>query len=235
MDKLCDVELVPSTVVAAISADGRHGPDFVQSALAGCWEGKGLRATPIETDSYDRDTYSYSMALLRVETVPGAWIPVGPVFDSAGHAILRDAATPQASQFPVPPWTLQPGDSRAYLRPGPGGVQVQTHATPGSLAALYAVLRAPVAGRYRFAMRYWRVAGAIHFGAYRGGQWLASATKPYWDGNDPNLVFWIDLAAGQEFQLAIDNHNQEVQLPASFVMKGITAVRVGNSPASAPR
>jgi hypothetical protein len=230
MDKLCDVELTPSTVVAAISANGARGPGFVQSALAGCWEGKGLRATPVETDGYDRGSYRCTMALLRVEPAPGAWIPAGPVFDSGRGADLRDAATAQDSEFPPQRWTLQPGgDSRAYLRPGPAGVRVQTHATPGSIAALYAVLRASAAGRYRFAMRYWRTDGFIHFGAYQAGHWLASATKPYWDGTDPNLVFWVDLAAGDEFQLAIDNNN-EVQLPASFLMKGVTAIRVGNSP-----
>ena len=167
-DKLCDVELAQSTVIAAIWANGAHGPGFVQSALAGCWDGKGLRATPVETDAYDRGSYRCTMVLLRVEPVPGAWIPAGPVFDSSGSADLRDAAAAEASEFPPQRWNLQPGgDSRAYLRPGLGGVQVQTHATPGSIAALYPVLRAPAAGRYRFAMRYWRTAGFIHFGAYR--------------------------------------------------------------------
>jgi hypothetical protein len=113
----------------------------------------------------------------------------------------------------------------------PGGVRVRTHSTPGSLAALYPVLRAPVAGRYRFAMRYWRDAGAIRFGAFRAdqpGHWLASTSKPYWDGTDPNLVFWVRLAAGEEFRLAIENHNETVRLPASFLMKGVSAVRVGD-------
>ena len=110
-----------------------------------------------------------------------------------------------------------------------GGFRVQTHGTPGTLAALYPVLRAPLAGHYRFAMRYWRIAGAIRFGAIQPdhpGHWLAYASKPFWAGTDPNLIFWMDLAAGEEFQLAIDNHNGRVQLPASFIMKGVSAVRV---------
>jgi hypothetical protein len=78
-------------------------------------------------------------------------------------------------------------------------------------------------------MRYWRVAGAIRFGAYRAdrpGQWLASTSRPYWDGTDPDLIFWVRLEAGEEFRLAIENHNGTVRLPASFLMKGVTAVRV---------
>jgi hypothetical protein len=120
----------------------------------------------------------------------------------------------------------------------PGGVRVRTHSAPGSLAALYPVLRAPVAGRYRFAMRYWRDAGAIRFGAYRAdqpGHWLASTSKPYWDGSDPTLVFWVRLAAGEEFRLAIENYNETVRLPASFLMKGVSAVRIGDSAAGAFR
>jgi hypothetical protein len=236
-DAPCGAELAPSTVIAVLSAEGRHG-NLTASALAGCLVGTGLRPEPAGTEVFDRGSYRSTLDMLRVETVPGAWTPVAPRFDSARHGVLQDAASP-ASEFPLQRWTLEPGgDSRAWLRPVPGGVRVQTHVTPGSLAALYPVLRAPVAGRYRFAMRYWRVAGAIRFGAYRAdypGRWLASASKPYWDGTDPDLIFWVRLAAGEEFQLAIDNHNQAVRLPASFLMKGVTAVRVGNPAADAIR
>ncbi len=230
----CDVELPPSTLVVAISADSARVAGLAASAVAGCWEEKGLRLSPVETGAFDRGAYSYTVAALRVETVPGMWTPVAPVFDSNRRAILEEAASAQASAFPPQYWALEPGgDSKAYQRTVRGGVQVQTHATPDSLAALYPVLRAPVAGRYRFAMRYWRIAGSIRFGAYQAdgaGKWLASAIRPYWDGTDPNLVFWIDLSAGEEFRLAIANHNGAVRLPASFLMKGVSAVRVGKPP-----
>jgi hypothetical protein len=235
----CDVELAPTTLMVAISADGARVAGYAASAVAGCWEGKGLRLSPAGTDSFDRGSYRFTVAAWRVETAPGMWTPVAPAFDSNRRAVLEDAAASLTSPFPPQFWALEPGgDSRAHLRPVPGGVQVQTHATPGSLAALYPVLRAPLAGRYRFAMRYWRIAGAIRFGAYQAdgaGRWLASATEAYWDGTDPNLIFWVDLAAGEEFQLAIANHNGSVRLPASFLMKGVNAVRVADRAASVPR
>jgi hypothetical protein len=228
-DAACGAELAPSTLIAVLSADGRHG-QLAASALAGCLAGTGLRPEPAGTAVFDRGSYRCTMDMLRVETVPGAWTPVAPAFDSSRHGVLEDAAAARFAGFPLERWALEPGgDSRAWLRPVPGGVRVQTHATPGSPAALYPVLRAPVAGRYRFAMRYWRVAGAIRFGAYRAdrpGQWLASTSRPYWDGTDPDLIFWVRLEAGEEFRLAIENHNGTVRLPASFLMKGVTAVRV---------
>jgi hypothetical protein len=236
-DPPCGVELPPSTLIAVLSADGPQA-SRAASALAGCLEGTQVRLAPAGTGVFDRGSYRSTLDLLRVEAVPGAWVPVAPVFDSASHGVLQDAAASPAPEFPLRYWTLQPGgDSRAWLRPVPGGFRVQTHAIPGSLAALYPVLRAPVAGRYRFAMRYWRIAGAIRFGACQSdhpGQWLAYATRPFWAAPDPNLIFWVDLAAGQEFQLAIDNHNGSVRLPASFLMKGVNAVRVGNPPAASP-
>jgi hypothetical protein len=228
-DAACGVELPPSTLIAVLSAEGRAG-QLAASTLAGCLAGTGLRLAPAGTAVIGRVT----LDMLRVGTVPGAWTPVAPAFDASGHGTLEDedAAAAQPPGFPLPRWTLEPGaDTRAWLRPVPGGVRVRTHSTPGSLAALYPVLRAPVAGRYRFAMRYWRDAGAIRFGAFRAdqpGHWLASTSKPYWDGTDPNLVFWVRLAAGEEFRLAIENHNETVRLPASFLMKGVSAVRVGD-------
>jgi hypothetical protein len=183
------------------------------------------------------DSVRCTLEMLRVETVPGAWTPVAPARAAGGRWVLEDSAG--SAGFPLRNWALEPGgDSRAWLRPEPGGVRVQTLGTPGSLAAQYPAMRAQTAGLYRFAMRYWRVGGVIRFGAYRAGQpgqWLASASRPYWDGNDPDLIFWVRLAAGEEFQLGIANRNDAPGLPASFLMKGITAVRVADTAADAPR
>ncbi len=224
-DAACGVELPPSTLIAAISSDGRAGQSAA-TMLDGCLAGTGLRAAPAGTGVIGSGRSRFTLDMLRVATVPGAWTAVAP----GRNGVLEDTAAAQPSGFPMEQWALAPGaDTRAWLRPEPGGARVQTHATPGSLAAIYPVLRAPVAGRYRFAMRYWRVGGVIRFGAYRAGQpgqWLASASRPYWDGTEPDLIFWVRLAAGDEFQLAIENNNGTVRLPASFVMKGVSAVRV---------
>jgi len=72
-------------------------------------------------------------------------------------------------------------------------------------------------------------AGIVHLIAARNERersMLLRAIAPYWDGNDPELIFWVRLEAGEEFRLAIENHNGTVRLPASFLMKGVTAVRV---------
>ena len=67
----CGQELAPSTIVAAIGSDAAHGADFVASTLTGCWSGKGLRVVPVETDTIQRGASSYSLSLLRVESVSG--------------------------------------------------------------------------------------------------------------------------------------------------------------------
>jgi hypothetical protein len=68
----CDKDLAPSTIVAAIAANPLHGPDFQASALATCWSGKRLRATPIEIDNFQRGTSGYEMSLLDIEAAPSA-------------------------------------------------------------------------------------------------------------------------------------------------------------------
>jgi hypothetical protein len=69
----CGKDLLPGTVVAAIAANPSHGPDFVESALSSCWSGKGLRATPLEIDTFHHGSSGYEMSLLRIEVVPGSW------------------------------------------------------------------------------------------------------------------------------------------------------------------
>jgi hypothetical protein len=206
-----------------MSADREHGTDFAASALANCWSEKKMRAVPVETDTIDRDLYTFTMPILRVEAVPGMWLPLTPG--------LREATgAPQPSEFPLRNWTIERGeDSTTELRSVPDGVQVRTHARPTSLAALYPAMTAPVAGRYRFAIHYWPGAGRFGFGAYVRGRaepWLAYATQGNWAGSDYEMVLWVDLAEGQEFQLGLTNNNGPVQLPASFLMKSVTAVRV---------
>ena len=227
----CDVEVLPSMIIAVIAANRAHGTDFAVSALAGCWREKGLRAVPVETDTVNRESYTYTMPILRVEVVPGMWLPLTPVFEPNQRATLREAAgLRQPSEFPLQHWAVERGeDSSAALRTVPDGVLVRTHARPTSLAALYPVMTAPVSGRYRFAMRYWPGAGRFGFGAWahdRAEPWLAYATKGNWAGNDYEIAFWVDLAEGQEFQLGLTNNNAPVQLPASFLMKAVTAVRM---------
>jgi hypothetical protein len=214
----CDVEVPPSTIIAVISANRTHGTDFAVSALGACWSEKGLRAVPVETHVVDRDLYTYTMPILRVEVVPGMWLPLAP------------AGSDQPFAFPLRNWTVERGDdSTAALGAVPDGVLVRTHARPASLAALYPVIKAPAAGRYRFAIRYWPGAGRFGFGAYAHGRAepLAYATQGNWVGNDYEMALWVNLAEGQEFQLGLTNNNSQA-LPASFLMKAVTAVRMAH-------
>jgi hypothetical protein len=226
----CDKELVPSMLVASISSSPAYGRDFVASALTACWSGQGLRATPIANWAVDRKSYVYDMSVLRIEAAPGKWLPVAAVFGSDARATLRDAAdSPQPPQFPLQYFVVQPGsDTGAVLRAVSKGIMVRTHASPGSLATLGPVMTAPVAGRYRFAMHYLPGAGAFRFGAYARGRtdpWLAFAAKGNWIGTNDEAAFWIDLAEGQELQLALANANT-VHRPASFLMQAVSAIRL---------
>jgi hypothetical protein len=219
----CDVEVLPSMIVVVISANRTHGTEFATSALAGCWSQKEMRAVPVATDTVDRGAYTFTMPMLRVEAVPGMWLPLTP-------ALREGAGPPQPSEFPLGNWAVERGeDTSAELRNVPEGVLVRTHARPESLAAVYPAMTAPVGGRYRFAMRYWPGAGRFGFGAYARGRaepWLAYATQGNWAGSDSEIVFWVELAEGQEFQLGVTNNNGAIERPASFLMKGVTAVRM---------
>jgi hypothetical protein len=225
----CDMALAPSTYVASISTSPAHGMDFVVSALGNCWSGQGLHAVPVGTETVNRGSYAYTMSILRVEPVPGRWQPVTAVFHQNSPAGLQDT-TSEPVQFPLSYFAVEPGsDTRAALRLEARGVEVRTHAQPDSLAAIFPVMTAAVAGRYRFAMRYWPGAGSFRFGAYvrqRADPWLSSAIKGYWTGTDYEAAFWMDLAEGQEFQLALANNNGNIRLPASLLMKSVSAIRL---------
>lgn len=66
----CDHPPAPATVVAVLAADRLHGPDFVFSMLAPCWNKAGLRILPIETDTYRQGSMDVVMSLLQVAAVP---------------------------------------------------------------------------------------------------------------------------------------------------------------------
>jgi hypothetical protein len=41
------------------------------------------------------------------------------------------------------------------------------------------------------------------------------------------MALWVNLAEGQEFQLGLTNNNSQA-LPASFLVKSVTAVRMAH-------
>ncbi len=226
----CNTDLPPSAVVAAISTNPSHGPDFVSARLFGCWRGNGLRAVPVEIDRFGHGSSSYQMSLLRVETVPGAWQAMVPRFDRDSRVILLEAAASgESPEFPNKYWAVGPGeDIGGELRASSDGVAVRSLAPPNSLVALYPAMSAPVAGRYRFALRYWPRAGNFRFGVYvrdRPDPWLALSSKDGWNGSDFEMACKVDLAAGQEFHLALGNNSDTARL-TSLLIKGVTAVRI---------
>jgi len=231
----CEADLLPSTLVAVISASASQPSDRGVSALSGCWSNKGLRAVLVESEAFQHGSSRYQMSLLRVEVAPAAWQAMVPVFDQGSRPILREAAASSVpSEFPARYWEIQPGDDTAGLLARADGVIVRTHAVPNSVAALYPALSAPVAGRYRFALRYQRGPGSFRFGVYvpdRANPWLGSSSKGDWAGSDYEMACWVDLTAGQEFQLALVNNSDDGR-PASLLMKSVTAVRIASERAA---
>jgi len=74
----CDRNLAPSTIIATLAADQSHGAEFVSSAFSGCWSGKGLRAAPVETDTFHQGPLNLELSLLRVEAIPGGRTAMRP-------------------------------------------------------------------------------------------------------------------------------------------------------------
>jgi hypothetical protein len=222
----CNTDVSPPELVASI-----------EPTLSACWSENGLRAIRVETDAVGHGSASYEMALLRVETAPGAWRPMLPEFQPHSPGILRE--TPDAGsppEFPLQDWALPPGkETLGELRAAPAGLNLRTRVGPKLVAAVFPAMTVRVAGRYRFALRYSPGAGAVALGVHLGnggrdgGRWLVSSAQPAWTGNDYEMTCWVDLAANQELQLALIN-NSDARRPASLLLKSLTAVRIANVP-----
>ena len=111
-------------------------------------------------------------------------------------------------------------------------MQAHTPRATNTPAATYPALIAPVAGRYRFALRYKQENGEPGFGASLGdgSPWLPLSTTGHPVENAREMDFWVDLTSGQEIHLGI-MHNGTDEVPASFLMKAVTAVEVLDSKA----
>jgi len=224
--KPCDAEVAPSTIVAVISADPDPESNFARPALAertldGCWASLGMRALAVETDTIHRESYDYTLSLLRVEAIPGAWQPVPP------------------GPLPLENWTIAPGnDARAQLDSRADGIKLTTHAQPESIGAIYPPITAPETGLYRVCLRVWPGDGIVIFAARAttgDPAWLASTADPYWNGSDSDMVLWLRLTAGQQFQLTLSNHNGAVHRPATVLMQSLTVVRVAATSVDSPQ
>jgi hypothetical protein len=228
----CNTDLLPPELLASIEAKST-APDFVTSTLSGCWSENGLRAISVEKDAVGRGSASYEMALLRVEAAPGAWRPMLPEFQPHSPGILREAPTASSPpEFPLQDWALPAGkEMLGELHAAPAGLILRTRAGPDSVAAVFPAMTVPVAGRYRFALRYSPRAGAVVFAVrlQNGGSWLLSATRPAWTGSDYEMTCWVDLAGKQEFELALIDKS-DARRPASLLLKSLTAVRIANAP-----
>jgi hypothetical protein len=187
-----------------------------------------MRATLLEKDVIDRSSYRYTMALLTADVDPARWRPLGAVFDPNGKGHLQPVEGSRAPlAFPLDLWAPV---NEKYLQSVTGGIRVHTPPAPNSLAAMYPALVAPDSGRYRFALRYKQDNGEPGFGASigDGSPWLTLSTSGHPAGNDREMDFWVDLKSGQEIHLGIA-HSGMVEAPASFLMKGVTAVEVLDS------
>jgi hypothetical protein len=222
----CDAEVVPSTIVAVISADPDPESNFARMPLAtrtldGCWAAMGMRAAPVETDTIHREAYDYTLSLLRVEPIPDAWQPI------------------DSGRLPLDRWAIAPAaDSLARLERRSDGIKLTTHAEPDSVAALYPPLTAPETALYRVRLRMWPGDGIVGFHARDAADarsLLGSTSAHYWNGSDSDMVLWIRLAAGQQFQLTLTNANGAVHKPATILLHSLAVDRVALTSAESPK
>jgi hypothetical protein len=224
-----DVDVPPGTLFVVLSSQG-HDSELARKTLSLGWEPYGMRAALVENDIIERGSYRYTMALLTAEVDPARWRPLDAVFDPNGKGHLQPvegSAAPAA--FPLDFWK---GVKEQHLERVAGGVQAHTPRATNTPAATYPALIAPVAGRYRFALRYKQENGEPGFGASLGdgSPWLTLSTTGHPVENDREMDFWVDLTSGQEIHLGI-LHNGANGPPASFLMKAVTAVEVLDSKA----
>jgi hypothetical protein len=225
-----NVDVPPGTLFVVLFSRQGHDSELARRTLSLCWEPYGMRAALVENDIIERGSYRYTMALLTAEVDPARWRPLRAVFDSNGKGHLEPvegSAAPVA--FPLSLWT---GMKEQYLQRVAGGVKVHTPRGPNTLAAMCPALIAPVAGKYRFALRYKQENGEPGFGASigDGSPWLPLSTTGHPVENDREMDFWVDLTSGQEIHLGI-LHNGANEPPASFLMKAVTVVEVLDSKA----
>jgi hypothetical protein len=226
-----NVEVPPGTLFVVLSSSRDHVAELAHETLSQCWEPYGMRATLVENHTFERSSYSYTMALLTAEVDPARWRPVGAVFDPNGKGHLQvEAESTAPAAFPLEFWT---GVNAQYLQRVAGGVRVHPPRVGGVLVATYPALVAPAGGRYRFALRCKLENGVPEpvFGASigDGSLWPAQSTRGYPAKNDREMHFWVDLKSGQEIHLGILNGAEGP--PAPFLMKAVTAVEVLDSKA----
>jgi len=180
-----------------------------------------MHAVPVETDTIRRDSYDYTLSMLRVESIPGEWQPLG------------------SGPFPLQNWAITPGsDTRAQLDRRADGIKLTTHSQPESIAATYPPITVSDTGLYRVCLRVWPGDGIVSLGARAmtgDHSWLASTAGHYWNGADHDMVLWLRLAAGEKFQLTLSNHNGAVYKPATVLMHSLSVVQVAATSTDSPQ
>jgi hypothetical protein len=224
----CDAQIDPGTLIVVSS----RRPDAAETArrtLASCWQSKGMKAGIVTIDAMKREGQPYSMILLKADTDPALQHPLQVTFDSGEKVRLKPSDNPLAPLFPRDGWkvTAQPAD-RATVEPTAQGLMVRTPRAAYGFALEYPALTAPVAGRYRFALRYRHVSGHFAFGARSAddSRYLAADTAGRPVDGEREMSFWLNLKAGDSLLLRIANNNNSGNGAASFVMGDVTAVRV---------
>jgi hypothetical protein len=203
--RACDYAAEPGDVVVVSS-----GNDAVQerarSVLDDCWVKLGMTALPAAKLSSSAEP-SYNTTVLKAS--PTLRHPLQAMFDSTGNGNMQLAEKLSPAILPLDRWK-------------------ESHGEHG-WGAIYAPLIAPVAGRYRFALKYKSGSGHFRFGGYAGdsSRWLAVTTvgRALAEG-DFEIAIWVELQRGETILLRIENDDGTGDRPASFLMEQLTASEI---------
>lgn len=203
--RACDSAAEPGDLVVVSS-----GNDAVQERarrmLGDCWVKLGMTALPV-AKLFSSGDASYSTIVLRA--TPSLRRPLQAVFDSAGSGNMQLAEKLTPATLPLDRWK-------------------ESHGEHG-WGAIYAPLIAPMAGRYRFALKYKAGSGHFRFGGYAGdsSRWLAVTTVGRaLAERDFEIAIWVELQRGEAILLRIENDDETGDRPASFLMEQLTAIEI---------
>jgi hypothetical protein len=206
----CLAEMQPPSVAVVLSGR-QNAHEFAAQAIADCLPRTGALVRPVLLDRVAGRSSSYTLAALSIEGDAAKWRPVDIDFSRGPKGSLRDA-DPHHTTPALPVKQFAPYlPDRATISPAPGGLLLQTAAKKYAWAAMYPIVSAQQAGRYRFTLRYRPQRGAVAFGAYYGdgSKWLAVTIVPVVVGAEREMSIWIDLERGEEFQLRIASNNAD--------------------------
>ena len=217
----CKTTVQPGTLIVIPSAR-QDAAGRALRELSDCWRAWAMKPVAVARYAVARPDRPYSIAMLRAVTDLAGQSALEAVQDG-GTVKLRVAPELAACALPALWKKENPG---TVLREGPDGIDVRTPSGDYDYAFAYPPLAVPIAGRYRFALRYTASSGEFAFGAFPAdnSRWLATSTVGYREGGAREISFSVDLGAGEAVVLRVaNNNNRRDGTPAAFKLLQLTA------------